>query len=804
MNRLQRLFTIFTLSVFLFGHVAAPFAYAAPEAPLAPSAPAPEAPSAPEAPKPEAPKTPEAPSPDDDDEDEPEKTPEPTKAPSSTPAPTATPASTQTASATPKPTSTTQPTSSSGTVSPTPLPSGDQSGQQTASGQSGTTDLETGDATNNAGVTNTGNMNSQTLAPTNGESAGQVSSGPSVGIANTGNGSGSTNTGAASVGSTTTTNQQNSAQVANNVNQSTVTGQNEASKNTGGDTNLTTGDANTTGTIINNLNTNASGIAVAEFNVEDDQIGDIVLDFATGCISDCGPGSVNLANSGNGAESTNSANLDVNSENNTFQSNDADIENNLVLVADSGNNDASKNTGGDTSIQTGDANVSANVLTFANNNVAGDIVYTVVNVFGDLIGDIIMPKEYIEAAGGCLECGGGDINLANSGNGAGSDNTLNVDQATADSTFQSNDANIENNLIVDATTAGNSASANTNGDNNIQTGDTNVDANILNVANANVAGGVWWLVLVNEAGNWVGRIVGSPDGSTMAGSEGTEFTVNDQGEVVAVNSGNGAGSTNNADANINETNTTVQENTANVVNNVNLTANTGKNTANKNTGGDTSIQSGDANVVANIVNFVNNNITAGGKLFVTVVNVFGAWQGNFITPDATKEEIAEADVTPDSELTRGGPQEEIVEEELTEEENQVQEESAGAEKKKKVKKSTQSDDSEVVAAAGASDTDGKSGGVLGAAGTSLSQVAGLKIGPNIELPDGAVIGSTKTKINLAWLVFALPLLALIALSRMRIAYYTRRLRNKLEGQRVEGVLLGSLIAACIYVLNRAG
>ena len=87
-------------------------------------------------------------------------------------------------------------------------------------------------------------------------------------------------------------------------------------------------------------------------------------------------------------------------------------------------------------------------------------------------------------------------------------------------------------------------------------------------------------------------------------------------------------------------------------------------------------------------------------------------------------------------------------------------------------------------------------------GTSLSQVAGVKIGPNLELPEGAVVGSTKTKINLAWLVFALPLLGLIAFSRLRIAYYTRKLKNNLSAKRVEGVLLGSLVAACIFILNR--
>jgi len=74
-----------------------------------------------------------------------------------------------------------------------------------------------------------------------------------------------------------------------------------------------------------------------------------------------------------------------------------------------------------------------------------------------------------------------------------------------------------------------------------------------------------------------------------------------------------------------------------VVNNINLSANTGGNNANHNTGGNSSITTGDANIIANLVNFVNNNVTGGGRLIVTVVNVFGSWFGNFVTPGHTDD-----------------------------------------------------------------------------------------------------------------------------------------------------------------------
>src|SRR4029077_16659587 len=90
-------------------------------------------------------------------------------------------------------------------------------------------------------------------------------------------------------------------------------------------------------------------------------------------------------------------------------------------------------------------------------------------------------------------------------------------------------------------------------------------------------------------------------------------------------------------------NITSQTNAAGIVNNINLAANTGGNNTSYNTGGNSSIATGDANIIANLVNFVNNNVTGGGKLVVTVVNVFGSWLGNFVTPGHTDTSPVVAD-----------------------------------------------------------------------------------------------------------------------------------------------------------------
>ena len=192
-------------------------------------------------------------------------------------------------------------------------------------------------------------------------------------------------------------------------------------------------------------------------------------------------------------------------------------------------------------------------------------------------------------------------------------------------------------MVLDTQTGENDTNFNTDGNSNIKTGNANIVANVLNIANMNIIGGTWWLEIVNEGGNWIGKILGAPDGSNLASSSLIEFLIDPvTGGVTATNSGNGAGSDNQANANNTVNNNVNQTNTAVVNNELNLSANTGGNTSSFNTGGSSDITTGNANIVANIVNFVNNNITGGGKLVVTLVNVFGSWMGDFVAPGTSK------------------------------------------------------------------------------------------------------------------------------------------------------------------------
>jgi len=621
-----------------------------------------------------------------------------------------------------------------------PSPTTESSGNEDGSGNVGDTQITTGDAVNDAGITTSANENysGSSLLPQN--------SGGGASVSNKDNGSGSTNSGSVSLTNDDTTQQTNSTVVGNNLWQETETGDNSASRNVGNST-INTGDANTTGTIITSVNTNIDGLLVNEFNVADDHVGDIILDFGS-CIFGCAPGDLTAQNSGNGTGSNNQAEIDSNVDSFTFQNNDAVVENNMTLSSDSGHNDADRNTGGDSEIVTGDANVSANALTFANNNISGNVIYSVVNIFGKLIGDILLPEGF---------CCFNTVSAENSGNGSESLNIADINLTNTDLTYQFNAADIQNNLILYANTGENDTSKNTGGTSSIKTGSASAKAQVVNVANTNIDGGDWWLVIVNEAGNWVGKIIGAPLGSLFGGSEGFVFGVSDSGEITATNSGNGSDSQNTSGVSQQTSNTTIQNNDATIVNNLDLSANTGANSASRNTGGDSTIKTGDANIIANLVNFVNNNIVGTGKLFVTVVNVFGSWLGDFVGPGMVKENDN------NSQQALGGPA-------------PSQESSVGGNGNSQSKSSTVANVSLTQNPLPSSSTpDSSENYILGILNTSDVGVSGgegegeiaVVAGTN-TLSQDSTQGKKVVKINLAWLLFGIPMVALYLIRRKRL------------------------------------
>ncbi|GEM_PF-3125267 len=491
------------------------------------------------------------------------------------------------------------------------------------SGNVGDTTIDTGDATTGGVVITDANQTQvSTESPCSACGSGQSSS-----VTNEGNGANSDNSGAITSNNSSSVQIDNNANIDNNLDFSADSGNNTSSGNVG-DTDITTGDANVSGVLITSAN--QTNLGVVQYDITEDHMGDVILevpDGLFGCLTCAPQGSTGASNVGNGSWSDNDATIVNNNTSDTNITNNADILNNFDLVANTGDNDANKNVG-DSNIETGDANVAANLINLVNSTIGGGAAF-IVNIFGDLVGDIIFPDSL-------PGIGGSTLSASNTQNGSNSTNNADITNNNETNVNFNNYADIDNILNIDATTGGNSTSNNTGGDSKVETGDVDVNAEVLTIANTNFYGNSdepLWLILVNNMGMWSGQIIGALTGQNYSGSQGLVFTVDDSGEIIATNSGNGAGSDNNASITNNNTNNLTVDNSAKIINNVNIDANTGGNSASKNTGGESTIKTGDVNVAASIINFVNTNLI-GRTVMLGIINVFGTWIGDAVPPGA--------------------------------------------------------------------------------------------------------------------------------------------------------------------------
>lgn len=497
-----------------------------------------------------------------------------------------------------------------------------KTGNNDANKNMGTGTVQSGNASVSSGLITDINNNTITI----GDLCGLGCSADFV-AANLQNGNGTLNNADGSLTNLVLLNNANNLNLANNINLLALTGKNEASKNMGEGV-IVSGDADVVFTTINFGNNNGINASVVDYNIVDNQSADLWINFPTGTASGSGLGSLGAMNVGNGVDSTNTSS--ANSSNTLIidNNNNLVLTNDINLKANTGDNTADKNMGSG-NITTGDANIASNVINFLNNNIVAGAKWLIstVNIFGDMSGNIILPREADLTGCGCSA----DLTAINSGNGA--DSTNNANTSVTDTTLLNNinNATVVNNINLDATTGGNNADKNM-GDSSISTGETNVESNLVTIANTNAVGqgDTWYLVIINNNGTYTGQIMGAKDGATIAGS-GLDFGVSQGGTVYALNSGNGADSINNANTSSDNTTIINNINNAQIDNNINIDANTGGNSASGNMGG-ANIKTGDVNVLSNIVNFVNNNFI-GSKFVVTIVNIFGSFSGKIITPD---------------------------------------------------------------------------------------------------------------------------------------------------------------------------
>ena len=163
--------------------------------------------------------------------------------------------------------------------------------------------------------------------------------------------------------------------------------------------------------------------------------------------------------SGNGAASENTVNLAVSKTVSILQQNSADVDNNVGASANTGGNSANDNTGGDVSIDTGNATTKLLLSTTANSN---------------------------KSVGACCT-GDLSVDAKISGNGSDSENEINLRLNNEFNSEENNNLDIDNRIDLSANTGDNRANGNTGGATNISTGNALIELVLTNKGNSNSA-----------------------------------------------------------------------------------------------------------------------------------------------------------------------------------------------------------------------------------------------------------------------------------------------------------------------------
>jgi filamentous hemagglutinin len=269
---------------------------------------------------------------------------------------------------------------------------------------------------------------------------------------------------------------------------------------------------------------------------------------------------------------------------------DASMNNNVALASTSGNADVSSNTSGGNATS-GNANAVANIVNTLNSAInAGQSFLGVININGNLNGDILLPPNFVDQL------------LAS-----------NVPHATIDTTQINNNINVANNVnqsinnsLTTSATSGSATVAGNTAGGNATTGTAGTNVTVFNLTGSNIIGSNDLLVFVNVQGKWVGMILNAPAGSTAAelgGGISNNTTITNNADI-----------TNKANQSIN--------------NNINVASKSGDASVTNNTSGGNAT-SGNAFSSVNLMNMINDNLSLNNWFGLLFINVFGTWNGSF-------------------------------------------------------------------------------------------------------------------------------------------------------------------------------
>lgn len=326
--------------------------------------------------------------------------------------------------------------------------------------------------------------------------------------------------------------------------------------------------------------------------------------------------------SGTGSGSTNTATDSDTSGLNVNAQNGGNIVNNVNLNAQSGDASADSNTSAG-NVTSGDASAEVNIINLINSFInSGSSFFGVLNIFGNLNGDILFPNGFLN---GALASGAGASTAGVADTGAGSTNTAGVSN---DGTMDVNNT-VENAVANNVTTTAASGEAGAQDNSavgNVSSGLASTTQSLFNLANTSIFGDNAVLVIVNVAGHWIGKIMDLP-GSGGASTSGlltdNASVTPDSADVSDTGAGsdNAANVSNDANANIN------QSSIGTITNNVNVNAQSGSANADDNTGVG-NVTSGNASATSSVANIFNSVLNVKHWFGVLVINVFGSWTGD--------------------------------------------------------------------------------------------------------------------------------------------------------------------------------
>ena len=358
---------------------------------------------------------------------------------------------------------------------------------------------------------------------------------------------------------------------------STATSGNATVTNTENGGNATTGEAEAIATILNVINsvTGLSGGDLVAFiqNVYGDQFGDLLIDPSL------------LGNlPTEGCDNLCLAKIILNSNTNST------INNDITMSSNSGNADVSNNgLGGNAT--SGDATTLLNLVNIINSIITtGQSFIGIINIYGNLDGDILLPPELLES-----------LLNPDAGNSSGAPPGKHPSLVLDNNVTQS----INNNLNLNAT-SGNATVSGNDGVGNAISGNASTSLKVINLTGSQIIGSNALLVFINVLGTWLGLIVNAPVGATSA-------MLGAQSSVCQTCLGN-------VRADINTS--------AQINNNINLSATSGNATVTNN-GGGSNATSGNASTSLNLVNIMNSYISLANWFGILFINVFGTWNGSF-------------------------------------------------------------------------------------------------------------------------------------------------------------------------------